>query len=160
MQIGVIGAGNCTMEECESARKVGNLVAANRGTVVCGGLGGVMEAACRGAREMNGITVGILPDTGNGNGYLDIIIRTGLGQARNVVVVQSADAVIAIGGGHGTLSEIALALRADVPVFGLKTWDIPGVTACITPEEAVTMAVGAVRRSRLSRIPRAGQGSS
>lgn len=160
MQIGVIGAGDCTTEVCESARKVGNLIAANHGTVVCGGLGGVMEAACRGAREMNGITVGIVPDAGNGNGYLDIVIRTGLGQARNIVVVQSADAVIAIGGSHGTLSEIAFALRADVPVFGLKTWDIPGVIACSTPEEAVTMAVRAARRSPSSHSPRAGQGSS
>ena len=159
MQIAVIGAGDCTVEEYETAQLIGRLIAGNQCTLVCGGLGGVMEAACRGAREKNGRTVGIVPDTGDGNPYLDILIRTGLGQARNVIVVRSAEAVIAIGGNHGTLSEIAIALKAGIPVFGLKTWEIPGVTPCTSPEEAVLMAVRAARQSLSSRIPRAGQGS-
>ena len=160
MQIAVIGAGDCMAEESDTAFIVGSRIAENHGTVVCGGLGGVMEAACRGAREKHGTTVGILPDTGDGNQYLDIVVRTGLGHARNVVVVQSSDAVIAIGGSHGTLSEIAVALKAGIPVFGLKTWDIRGVVACSTPEEAVLKAVRAARQSLSSRTRRAGQGSS
>jgi uncharacterized protein (TIGR00725 family) len=106
-----------------------------------------MEAACKGAREQGGQTVGILPDTGNGNPFLGVVIRTGFGHARNAVVVQSADAVIAIGGSHGTLSEIAIALKMQRPVFGIKTWDIEGVQRCATPEEAVLSAVRAARRS-------------
>jgi uncharacterized protein (TIGR00725 family) len=106
-----------------------------------------MEAACKGAHEQGGQTVGILPGTGNGNPFLDTVIRTGLGHARNVVVVQSADAVIAIGGSHGTLSEIAIALKMQRPVFGIKTWDIEGVQQCATPQEAVLKAVRAAHRS-------------
>ena len=139
MQIAVIGASDASAEEYATARSVGALIA-SLGTLVCGGLGGVMEAACKGAHEQGGLTVGILPDTGNGNPYLDVIIRTGLGHARNVLVVQSADAVIAVGGSYGTLSEIAIALKMKCPVYGLKTWDIKGVVHCETPEEAVESA--------------------
>jgi uncharacterized protein (TIGR00725 family) len=142
MQIGVIGAADAGAEEYATAREVGRRIAGHA-TLVCGGLGGVMEAACRGAREQGGRTVGIVPDTGNGNPYLDVIIRTGLGHARNVLVVQSADAVIAIGGSHGTLSEIALALKMQRPVFGLRTWDIEGVVPCAGPEDAVERALAA-----------------
>ncbi|MFA5416597.1 MAG: TIGR00725 family protein [Methanoregula sp.] len=141
MQIAVIGAADANPEEYEAARVVGRLIAKNTGILICGGMGGVMEAACKGAREFGGRIVGILPGTGNGNPYLDIVIRTGLGHARNVLVVQSADAVIAIGGGYGTLSEIAIALKLNKPVFGLKTWDIKGVASCENPEEAVIRAV-------------------
>jgi len=141
MQIAVIGAADATLEEYEAARVVGCLIARNTGILICGGMGGVMEAACKGAREFEGRTVGILPGTGNGNPYLEIVIRSGLGHARNVLVVQSADAVIAIGGGYGTLSEIAIALKLNKPVFGLKTWDIDGVVICESPEEAVIRAV-------------------
>ncbi|MEN6444082.1 MAG: TIGR00725 family protein [Methanoregula sp.] len=147
MQIAVIGAANATPEELAAAEETGRLIAQSHETLVCGGLGGVMEAACKGAREQGGQTVGILPDTGNGNPFLDIVIRTGLGHARNVVIVQSADAVIAIGGSHGTLSEIAIALKMQRPVFGIKTWDINGVQQCATPQDAVLMAVRAARRS-------------
>jgi len=150
-QIGVIGAADANEDEYRIALESGRLIAENHATLVCGGLGGVMEAACRGAREKDGRTVGIVPDTSEGNGYLDIVIRTGLGHARNVLVVQSVDAVIAIGGSHGTLSEIALALKTGRPVFGLKTWDIPGVKKCGDPEEAVTRAVRAARQSLSSR---------
>ena len=141
MQIAVIGASDCSQDEYDTARAVGRLIAINHATLVCGGMGGVMEAACRGARDAGGRTVGIVPDTGNGNPYLDVIIRTGLGHARNVLVVQSGDAVIAIGGRHGTLSEIAIALKQKRPVFGIGSWDIEGVVSCATPEEAVERAV-------------------
>jgi uncharacterized protein (TIGR00725 family) len=140
MQIAVIGAADATADEYAVARDVGRRIAGHA-ILICGGMGGVMEAACRGAQEDGGTTVGILPDTGNGNCYLDVIIRTGLGHARNVLVVQSADAVIAIGGSHGTLSEIALALKVQRPVFGLGTWDIDGVIACTGPEDAVDRAL-------------------
>ncbi|HII99597.1 MAG TPA: TIGR00725 family protein [Methanoregula sp.] len=141
MQVAIIGASVCSDECYAMAEQVGRLIAHHNATLVCGGMGGVMEAACKGAREAGGRTIGILPDTGNGNPYLDVVIRTGLGHARNVVVVQSADAVIAIGGSHGTLSEIAIALKLKKPVFGLGTWDIKGVVACAGPEEAVERAV-------------------
>ncbi len=147
MQIAVIGSAGATPEEYATAQAVGRLIAENNETLICGGMGGVMEAACKGARELGGITVGILPGTGNGNPYLDIVIRSGLSHARNMLVVQSADAVIAIGGRYGTLSEIAIALKLNKPVFGLKTWDIDGVVSCENPEEAVIRAVRAARPS-------------
>lgn len=159
MQIAVIGREDCSGEEYRAAETIGRLIAQNRATVCCGGLGGVMEAACRGAQEAGGTTVGILPDTGDGNAYLDVAIRTGMGHARNVVLVHSADAVIAVGGGYGTLSEIAVALKTGKPVFGLLTWEIEGVRACAGPEEAVSLAVRAGRRSRPSRSPRGPGGS-
>lgn len=160
MQIAVIGRGGCSDEEYDMARSVGRLIAEAAGTVCCGGLGGVMEAVSRGAREAGGTTVGILPDTGDGNPYLDVIIRTGMGHARNVILVQSADAVIAVGGGYGTLSEIAVALKIGKPVYGLSTWKIDGVRACATPEEAVSLAVRAGRPSRPSRSPQGRGGPS
>jgi uncharacterized protein (TIGR00725 family) len=113
---------------------------ASRGVVlVCGGLGGVMEAACRGAKESGGRTVGILPgaDRSAANPYVDVAIATGLGEARNALVVRAADALIAVGGGYGTLSEVALALKAGKRVVGLGTWDIEGVVAADSPEAAV-----------------------
>jgi uncharacterized protein (TIGR00725 family) len=159
MQIAVIGAGDCTAEEYEAAQHVGHLIAANHESLICGGMGGVMEAACKGAKEQGGRTVGILPDMGDGNPYLDVRVRSGMGYSRNVVLVQSADAVIAIGGKYGTLSEIAIALKLKKPVFGYKTWDIDGVVECATPEEAVVMAVRAAHQSPPYRNPPAGPGS-
>jgi len=148
MQIAVIGKGECTGEEYEAARAAGSRIAESRAVLCCGGLGGVMEAACRGAREKGGTTVGVLPDAGPGNPFLDIAIRTGMGYGRNVVLVQSADAVVAIGGGYGTLSEIDIALKIGKKVFGYRTWEIEGVAACSSPEEAVSRAVAAAGRSR------------
>jgi uncharacterized protein (TIGR00725 family) len=112
--------------------------------VVCGGLGGVMEAACRGAKEAGGLTVGILPGTDRAaaNAFVDVAIPSGLGEARNALVVRAADALIAVGGGYGTLSEIALALKAGKPVVGLDSWDIEGVTAASGPEAAVAAVLG------------------
>lgn len=141
MQIAVIGHGQATPGEYEAAYATGRLVAEKGAVLVCGGLNGVMEAACKGARYAGGITVGILPGTEGGNPYLDIVIRTGLGHARNILVVLSADAVIAVGGEYGTLSEIAIALKSCRPVYGINTWDIDGVMPCSSPEDAVTRAV-------------------
>jgi len=149
MQIAVIGNGQAGPEECATANAVGRLIAESGAVLVCGGLGGVMEAACRGAKEAGGTTAGILPGTDGGNPYLDITIRTDLGHARNVLVVLSADAVIAVGGKYGTLSEIAVTLKTGRPVYGLGSWEIEGVIPCPSPEDAVTRAVHDAARSRI-----------
>lgn len=114
--------------------------------VVCGGLGGVMAAACRGAKAVEGATVGILPgaDRTKANRWVDVAVATGMGEARNAVVVRTADAVVAVGGGYGTLSEIALALRLDRPVVTLGSWDIEGVLWAEDPPDAVAKALGAL----------------
>lgn len=156
MQIAVVGAAACSPEEEEAAETIGHLIAGNGEVLFCGGRGGVMEAACRGAKGNGGLTVGILPGTEDGNPHLDVRIRSNLGHARNAVLVASADAVIAVGGGYGTLSEIALALKHRIPVFGYRTWEIEGVFSCQTPEEAVLMAVRAARLSFSSRSPPGG----
>jgi uncharacterized protein (TIGR00725 family) len=148
MQIAVIGHAQATPGEYEAAYATGRMIAGNDAVLVCGGLGGVMEAACRGAKEAGGTTVGILPGMEGGNPYLGITIRTGLGHARNVLVVLSADAVIAVGGSHGTLSEIAIALKTGRPVYGINTWDIEGVIPCSSPEDAVRRAVHDATQSR------------
>ena len=124
--IAVIGSNNPSRRETRIAREVG-LELAKRGTIlICGGLGGVMAAACQGARSADGITVGILPgtDPSDANPHVQIPIATGIGYARNMAVVKSAGAVIAIGGGYGTLSEIAYALQSDIPVVGIDTWSL------------------------------------
>jgi uncharacterized protein (TIGR00725 family) len=116
-------------------------------TLVCGGLGGVMEGACRGAREGGGQTVGILPgqDKAQANRYVDIPIVTDLGQARNVLVVRNSDLLIAISGGYGTLSEISIALKIGKPVIGLATWpNIDGVQYVGTADEALTAAAAVI----------------
>ena len=102
-----------------------------------------MAAACRGAATAGGTTVGILPgtDPAEANPWIGIVIPTGLGEARNALVVRAATALIAVGGGYGTLSEIAFALKGEKTVAGLRTWEIPGVVACASPEEAVTLAL-------------------
>ena len=158
-QIGVIGPADPSPEEYEIARTVGRLIAGHHEMLVCGGLDGVMEAACKGAKEQDGLTIGIVPDTSNGNGFLDIVIRTGLGYARNVLIAQSSDAVIAIGGSYGTLSEIAIALKTKRQVFGIKPWDIEGVMKCVTPKEAVLRAMSAAHQFSLYRSPQACPGS-
>jgi uncharacterized protein (TIGR00725 family) len=124
--IAVIGAGQCDGRTAATAEEVGRLLAQKGVTVVCGGLGGVMEAACRGAKSAGGLTLGILPGTSakESNRWVDVAIPTGLGEARNILVVRSAQAVIAVGGEFGTLSEIAFALKLGIPVIGLKTWQL------------------------------------
>ncbi|NVL89492.1 MAG: TIGR00725 family protein [Desulfobacterales bacterium] len=141
--IGVIGAGSCDKEVYEQARKVGEGIAKMGAILVCGGLGGVMGGACRGASEAGGKTVGILPgpDRSHANPYVTIPIVTDLGHARNILIVRSSDLLIAISGGYGTLSEISIALKLKKPVIGLSTWpDMDGVQYVSTPKEALNAA--------------------
>lgn len=147
-RIGVIGGSSCTPRQAETAFKVGQLIAQRGGILVCGGMGGVMEAACRGAWENGGFTVGILPggSAREGNGYLTVPVITGMGYARNALVVMSSQAIVAIGGKYGTLSELAYASQFGVPVFGLSTWKVRmPVKHVRTPAEAVRLAFEAVR---------------
>lgn len=155
LTIAVIGGGQCSIEEALVAEAVGRELARRGATLVCGGLGGVMEAACRGAAIESGMTVGILPggDPAAANPYVRIPIATSVGEARNVAVVKSAQAVVAIGGDYGTLTEIAFALKSGIPVIGLNTWSIarkgqedksiiPAEDAVDAVERAVSVAKG------------------
>jgi uncharacterized protein (TIGR00725 family) len=137
--VAVVGPGDASPPELHAAEEVGAGLAAAGALVVTGGLGGVMEAACRGARSRHGTTLGILPgeDRDAANGWVEIAVATGLGELRNGLVVRAADGLIAIGGGHGTLSEIALALKLGRPVVGLGTWAVHGVEQVSTPAEAL-----------------------
>ena len=149
-RVGIIGAGVCDQETYETAEAVGRLVAERGGVVYCGGLGGVMEAACKGAVSAGGICVGILPGfkASDANPYVTIPVITGMSHARNVVLVRSSQVLIAISGSHGTLSEIALGLKMWKPVIGLKTWDhIEGVHYVETPQEAVKKAFEMIENS-------------
>ena len=143
--VAVCGASDATPAQLEAAREVGRLLAKNGAVVLNGGFGGVMAAASEGAAGEGGTVVGILPDSDRAdvNPHLSIAIATGLGQARNAVIVTAADSVIAIGHGWGTLSEIALARRLDRPVFALDTWDVHGLEVVSTPAEAVQRALEA-----------------
>jgi len=132
--VAVVGPGSgASVLELERAEEAGAAVAAAGAGLVCGGLGGVMEAACRGARSRGGLTLGLLPglERDAANGWVLVAVPTGLGEARNALVVRSADAVVAIGGGWGTLAEIALALKAGVPVVGFDTWEPRHRTAAV-----------------------------
>jgi uncharacterized protein (TIGR00725 family) len=124
--IAVIGGSRPNKKEKELAFQVGKELALHGAILVCGGLGGVMEAACRGAQENGGLTIGILPgdSSATANPYVEIPIVTGLGYARNIAVVKTARAVIAVGGAYGTLSEISFALQGGIPVIGLVTWQL------------------------------------
>jgi uncharacterized protein (TIGR00725 family) len=124
--VGVIGGGRCSSEVAQLAEDVGRELARQGATLICGGMGGVMEAACRGARQVDGTTIGILPgnSASDANPYVQIPIVTGMGEMRNVIIVKSVDAVIAIDGEFGTLSEIGHALVRGIPVVGLITWEL------------------------------------
>jgi uncharacterized protein (TIGR00725 family) len=124
--IAVIGGGSCNRKEAKMAEEVGRELAKRGAALVCGGLGGVMEAACKGADAEGGTTIGVLPGDNRdaANPYVKIPIVTNLGYARNVAVVKSGQAVIAVGGNYGTLSEISHALQSGIPVIGLGTWTI------------------------------------
>jgi uncharacterized protein (TIGR00725 family) len=139
----VVGPGQAGREERQVAEEVGRELARRGAVVVCGGLGGVMEAVCKGASGEGGTTLGILPglDRAAANPHVEVALPTGLGEARNALVVRAADALIAVGGGYGTLSEIALALKADKPVVGLRSWEIEGVRSAESPFEAVEAAL-------------------
>ncbi|MFB0559163.1 MAG: TIGR00725 family protein [Dehalococcoidales bacterium] len=150
MFIAVIGGGECSPQEAEMAEAVGRELARQGAILVCGGLGGVMEAACKGASSEGGVTIGILPGDNYqaANPYVQIPIVTGIGYARNVAVVKSARAVIAIGGSYGTLSEISHALQSNIPVIGLNTWSLSrngqpdnSIIPAQNPTEAVNKAL-------------------
>jgi len=151
--IAVIGGGQPSREEARQAEEVGRELARRGAVLICGGLGGVMRAACKGARAEGGVTIGVLPGESRrqANPYVQLPIVTGLGEARNVIVVRSAQAVIAVGGGYGTLSEIGHALRNGIPVIGLKTWSLSrggqpdsAIVPAETPADAVDIALGLV----------------
>lgn len=154
-QIGVIGAGVCDSEIRSLAETVGREVAKKGGFLLCGGLGGVMEAAAYGAKLEGGITLGILPGTlrEEANSWIDIAILSGMGQARNVLIAQSSDALIAVNGEYGTLSEIALGLKLGKPVIVLASkWEIEGVHRAKSPEEAVELAFRLIQGKEKTRI--------
>ena len=145
----VVGSGTATGHLYEKAREVGRLVAETGGTVVCGGLSGVMEASARGTTEAGGVAIGILPDEDRArqNPYLTYSVATGAGQARNLAVVCSGDVVIAVGGEYGTLSEIGLARKVGRPVVVLEGWDLgEHVTVATSPLDAVESAFGLIGR--------------
>ena len=151
LQIAVIGAGQCTPELARSAEEIGAAVAVHGAVLVCGGLGGVMAAAAAGAKRAGGMTVGVLPtyDRATANAAIDIVLPTGMGHARNVIVVAAGDAVIALSGEHGTASEIAMALKLGRPVVALDSWGhMPGVVVAGSPAEVVEEAVARARRRR------------
>jgi uncharacterized protein (TIGR00725 family) len=144
--ISVVGDGRCDEKTYQIAYEVGQLVAQRGAILFCGGLGGVMEAACKGAKSKNGLTVGILPseDKRDANPYVDVVVPTGIGEARNALVARCADAMIAVGGQFGTLSEIALALKMEKPVVGIETWELfrqqkkdKSIIPATDPQEAV-----------------------
>ena len=143
--VAVVGGSDCTPQEAEWAGAVGRLIAERGAVLVCGGLGGVMAAAARGAKEAGGLTVGILPgaDPADANASIDVALPTGMGEMRNALIVRAAQAVIAIGGGWGTLSEIALARRTNTPVVGLHDAFTSAVEIHreVRPEDAVRWAL-------------------
>jgi uncharacterized protein (TIGR00725 family) len=152
-RIGVCGPSAASAEVLALAEQVGAEVARRGAILVCGGLGGVMEAAAHGAREAGGLTIGILPGptADDANPFIDVPVVTDLGEARNALVVRSSEAIIAIAGAYGTLSEIALALKLGVPVVGLGTWQlrapdggVPPIIAAESAVEAVEKAFGAI----------------
>jgi hypothetical protein len=142
--VAVVGAGgDAAPEVLAIAEAVGAELARRGAVVVTGGLGGVMEAACRGARSGGAVTLGILPgdDRAAANAFVSVAVATGMGELRNGLVVRSADALIAIAGEHGTLSEIALALKAGKRVIGIASWEIDGVRPAQDAVEAVALAL-------------------
>lgn len=153
--IGVCGTSRSDAVTDDLAERVGGLVAARGGIVVCGGLGGVMAAAARGAARAGGFSIGLLPgdSADDADSEVSLAIPTGMGEMRNALIVRACPVIIAIGGAYGTVSEIALALRDGRPVIGLQTWEIrppgghiadPGIRRAATPDEAVAMAFAAV----------------
>jgi uncharacterized protein (TIGR00725 family) len=141
--VGVVGPGEASASETAVAEELGGLLAEGGAVVVCGGLGGVMEAACRGAKSKLGLTVGLLPglDRSAANGWVDVAVATGLGELRNGLIVRASDALVAVGGGAGTLSEIAFALKLGRPVIGVGTFELDGVVQAASAAEAAALAL-------------------
>ncbi|MDD5687631.1 MAG: TIGR00725 family protein [Elusimicrobia bacterium] len=129
MIIGIIGGSTCDKKTEKIAEDIGSEIAKRKHALICGGMGGVMEAACRGAKKSGGLTIGILPGKtkDEANDFIDIPVLTAMSHARNAIIVRTSDIIIAIGGKYGTLSEIGLAKAIDKTVIGIKTWDIPGI---------------------------------
>jgi uncharacterized protein (TIGR00725 family) len=154
--VAVIGSGSAGGTATEHALVVGRALGRHGAVLVCGGLGGVMEAACRGAREEGGMSVGLLPgaDRRDANGYVSIAIATGLGEARNAIVAAAADVVIAVDGEYGTLSEIALALAAGTPVVGIGTWELAREGSPVEAIERVEDPEAAVERALALAVAR------
>ena len=152
--VAVIGGGAASADEERTAEEVGRRLAEAGAVVVCGGLGGVMEAACRGAKAGGGTTVGILPGTSrtDANPHVDVAIATGLGELRNGVVVRASDALVAVGGEFGTLSEIALALKARKPVVAVGGWELARDGVAVDAIVRATSAADAVARA-LAMLP-------
>jgi hypothetical protein len=160
LYVGVAGASRAEAGLLEQGELLGRRLAEGGAVVVCGGGGGVMEAVCRGARSAGGTTVGLLPglDRAGGNPHLSASVPTGLGQGRNLLLVRSSDALVAVGGGFGTLSELALALRTGVPVIGLATWSlqldgrpVPAFPVAPDADTAARMALAAARQADPAR---------
>ncbi|MCP4705356.1 MAG: TIGR00725 family protein [candidate division Zixibacteria bacterium] len=142
--IGVIGPGRCSGKIKKNAETIGQNIAEADATLVCGGLGGVMEAAAKGAKENNGITIGIIPSDqkDDANEYIDIVIPSGIGEARNLLIIRTADVVIALPGMFGTLSEMAFCMKTKTPLVSLQAWDISDkITRVKDPAEAVKEAL-------------------
>jgi uncharacterized protein (TIGR00725 family) len=156
--IAVVGPGEADAETCAAAAEVGGLIAQRGGVVVCGGLGGVMDAAARGAAERGGRSLGILPgsDRREAGSHLTLVVASGLGELRNALVVRSSDGVVAIGGSWGTLSEVALALRLGLPVVSLRGWSVAdaagapvsGIEVAGSPAQAVAAVFARLDRGR------------
>jgi len=142
--IAVIGAGKCSKKLRDMAFEVGRIVAEKGGVIVCGGMGGIMEGAARGAKEAGGVTIGILPSDlkEDANEFIDFVIPTGFGEARNIMVVRAADAVIAFPGKFGTLTEMAFALHARKPVISINAWRLSDeISQVDSPQEAAELAM-------------------
>ncbi len=148
--IGVLGGSNCTRDIAKKAETIGRLIAEGNARLVCGGLDGVMKYSCKGAKSAGGLTIGILPgiERSDANEFVDIPIATGINIARNVIIINTADILIAVDGGYGTLSEIAFALNLEKPVIALDTWYVETAGKVDdelffrvhSPEEAVKLA--------------------
>ena len=141
MIVGVVGAGSCSKEQYDAACEIGRLIAQKGAMLATGGLGGVMEAASKGAKSAAGTVIGILPGStkDDANPYVDIPIVTDASHMRNVILVNTADAIIAVYGSYGTLSEVAIALKIGKRVVGFRSWEIEGIIAADTPEDAVKL---------------------
>jgi len=141
--VAVIGPGDASAAELAVAEEVGARLVDLGATVVTGGLGGVMEAASRGAKSRRGLTIGLLPglDRSEANGWVDVAIATGLGEIRNALIVRTSDALVAVGGGVGTLSEIGFALKLGRPVIGVGTFEVEGVVQVASAAEAAELAL-------------------
>ena len=149
--IAVVGAGKCSKKLRDMAAVIGKYVAEQGGVIVCGGMGGVMEGAARGAKEAGGVTIGILPtqDKKDANEFIDYVIPTGFGEARNIMVIRAADGVVALPGKYGTLSEMAFALQMRKPLVSVSAWKLGDEIRHVeTPEEAARLVLELVEENQ------------